>query len=143
MDEQDDPNLITIGELQVQRKRRLDRFNKQECPHQRIDLNDHGETVRCQDCGVFVSAYWALCHWSQQINDGLRSIKAQREQLAWERKKLIRRVAVRKVEEAWNRGMLPVCPHCHAGILPEDGFGGSQVCKELELARRAHVAGEG
>jgi hypothetical protein len=45
--------------------------------------------------------------------------------------------AVIKIDDAWrSRKMAPCCPHCHAVILPKDGFGDVRVNKEMELARR-------
>ncbi|MDE3022711.1 MAG: hypothetical protein KGI54_12775 [Pseudomonadota bacterium] len=46
-------------------------------------------------------------------------------------------IAARAVEKAWRvRDMVPSCPHCHAGILPEDGLGKSLINREMEMRRR-------
>jgi hypothetical protein len=138
---EDDGNVITLGELRVRRVRRLGAARDQACRHLHLEMDDHGETVQCVDCRVYVTPYWALRHLLDRLQEGFSRLHDERQQAAWERKKLIRRVAARKIEAAWNGGMVPTCPHCDAGILPEDGFGGDQVSKELEMQRRGKVSG--
>lgn len=53
-------NVVEVGDFSIARKGRIDRYDRQKCRHLRVELNDHGETVICSDCGVQVSAYWAL-----------------------------------------------------------------------------------
>jgi len=57
----------------------------------------------------------------------------------------VRLRALKMLERSWWRGgMLPCCPHCRYGLLPEDSAAGacSSVGREYEMARRHAKAGK-
>ncbi|EOX6798228.1 hypothetical protein [Pseudomonas aeruginosa] len=83
-------NVVEVGDFSIARKGRIDRYDRQKCRHLRVELNDHGETVICSDCGVQLSAYWALsmvaermsAEWSKSPaivvdDDGLTFVRCQ------------------------------------------------------------------
>jgi hypothetical protein len=63
-------------------------------------------------------------------------IKAEREQVEWERSKHVNTIAARKTEAIWRRKMAPCCPHCNKGNLPEDGFGAMAISRDMAIAER-------
>lgn len=131
-------NVINIGDAAFRTKReRYGIFKPDECKHLHLTLDDHGDTVQCDDCKVFVSAYWALKLLTMQFQRQEQSLAARRAQLDAETadKRLL--IATRKLDKAWrSRTMAPACPHCWRGIFPEDNLGGSQVNRDIELRRR-------
>ncbi len=130
-----DDRVVAIEDLRIARRQRLP--GEKECAHRRIVLDDNGEIVKCSDCGVQVSPFWALKMLTSVWSDAQRKLKASREQLQADRETILHLTAARKAEEAWrSRTMVPVCPHCSRGILTTDGFGASLMTKKLELAWR-------
>lgn len=130
-------NIIQIGDFSVARKGRVDRFDRQKCKHLRVELNDHGETVTCVDCGVQVSAYWALDMVAERIKSEWSKLQGAKDRLAEDKSASLHLVAARAVEKAWRkRDMVPCCPHCGEGVSAADGFGQSLVSKRIDDARR-------
>jgi len=114
------------------------RIKDDRCEHKKLILNQHGNYVECETCGKQVSTFWALelfvdifeDAWSEIVNERKRIIELSKE------KQYLR--VLNEVNRAW-RGkdkMAVCCPHCDAGILPQDGFGESQISPELEIASR-------
>jgi hypothetical protein len=131
--------VIQIGDLALRRKDRGYGFTKPgECKHFKLTLDDNGDLVQCDDCKVYVSAYWALKLLTLQFERGQSALKAGWAQLAERTKERATLLATRKVDEAWrSRSMVPACPHCHEAIFPEDGLGSHTVNKEIAQKRRA------
>ncbi|AXE31579.1 hypothetical protein DK842_17735 [Chromobacterium phragmitis] len=129
--------VIQIGEWTLRRTQEL-RWTKEDgCKHHRLELDDRGDVVKCSDCGVQVSAYWALTTIVERYNQEMNKLSSAREQLKKEQQEGVSLTAARKVEKAWrSRTMVPACPHCHTAIFPGDGFGGINVNKEMALRRR-------
>jgi hypothetical protein len=133
-----DASVVEIGEMRLRLVRSYEKTPEESCKHNHTSLDDEGDIVRCDECGMQVSAYWVLKNLAQHYKHQLRLLQHARETVAWERGKHIVRRAARKVEEAWrSRTMAPACPLCGRGILPTDGFGDTQVNKARELERRA------
>jgi hypothetical protein len=130
-------NVVTIGDLVI---RRIGRHDRTVCQHKHMEMVEQGEIVLCTDCGKQITAWSALYSMVEGYQTAVQRVRAAREQVAWERKKVVRMLAAKRIEEVWRRKMVPQCPHCGWGILPEDGLGNSSVCRELEAQRRAAPA---
>ncbi|HFD3783363.1 TPA: hypothetical protein ACF4EW_002634 [Pseudomonas aeruginosa] len=131
-------NVVEVGDFSIARKGRIDRYDRQKCRHLRVELNDHGETVICSDCGVQVSAYWALNMVAERLSAEWSKLQRAKKQLSEDKSANLHLVAARVVEKAWRkRDLVPCCPHCGEGISPTDGFGNSLVSKRIDSARRA------
>ena len=129
-------NVIHIGDYRFTHKRDL-LPQKDACEHINTTLDDNGELVLCNDCGAHLSAYWVLKRMLSEYSRGANRLRNATNDLNSLREKNISLLSARKVEKTWrNRTMIPSCPHCHAGIFPTDGFGGSMVNKEIERRRR-------
>lgn len=130
-----DDRVVAIEDLRIARRQRPP--GEKTCGHRRIVLDDNGEIVTCSDCGVQVSAFWALKMLTAVWGDAQKKLNAAHERLRTDREGILHLTAARKAEEAWrSRTMVPVCPHCSRGILAADGFGFSLMSKKLELAWR-------
>lgn len=129
-------DIISIGEFQIARKGAGKRLTETQCRHKHLQLED-GDVVRCADCNVQVSAYWAL--ESIAFDWGMMQAKLEHEKtlLAEAKKKEVHLLAARAIEKVWrSKDMLPCCPHCGVGIAPEDGLGMAQINRAIELRRR-------
>lgn len=131
-------DVIQIGDWQIQRKHALRMSQAGECDHKHLELDGRGDIVRCSKCGIQVSAFWALEMLADEYNRRLAKLERDREALAKAKEAEVHLLAARKVDKIWrSRTMVPACPHCHQGILPEDGLGNSRMSREIELRRRA------
>lgn len=128
--------------LRLQAKKRdWDRTDKR-CAHLNLTLDDQGHIVWCDDCKQTVSAYWAIQMLAERHAASLAVVERREKALAQDKAQNLHLTAAKKVEKAWrSRTMVPACPHCDRGILPEDGLGGTQVNRAIELARRRHDPG--
>ena len=132
-------NVIEIGDFSIARRDRqyyCPKGVEPECDHKQLETDDNGEIVRCLKCGVTVSAYWALKMLAVTHLEAKNALQRDRDAIAEDKKEHVFLKAVRQIEHAWRGKMVPLCPHCNCGILPSDNFGGSRVCKELEIRRR-------
>ena len=138
-----DDRVIDIGEARLRMKARHYYAAEKECAHQHLSMDDNGDIVQCEDCGNQVSAYWALSMLLNRLQaerDKVERREAEAKRVASQQLHLR---AARRVEEAWrSRTTVPTCPHCRAGIRPEDGFGSSRVGRSIDNANRARRAAE-
>ena len=135
--------IIEIGDMLIQRKKENPRFinDGKGCDHTNLVMDDAGHIVTCSKCGIQLEAYWALKMLTEQYERWRNRFNQERaehkEEVKTFRQENIHLIAARMVEKAWRaRGMVPSCPHCHAGILPEDGLGKSLINREMEMRRR-------
>jgi hypothetical protein len=134
-----DNNIIQIADYSFKITKPKSKWIKDDrCWHKRLTLNQQGNLVECRDCGKQVSAFWALQRFVDIWKNEWEKIQNAKEQLAKlsEEKQYLR--VLNEVNQAWRgkNKMAICCPHCEAGILPEDNFGKSQINPKLELARR-------
>lgn len=131
--------VIQIGDLALRRKESRYGFVKSgECKHLHLTMDDNGDTVQCEDCKVYVSAYWALKMLAAHFDREHRNIEAAKQRLDEATKERRALIATNRVDKVWrSRTMIPACPHCGAGIRPEDGLGNRQVSREWDEKRRA------
>lgn len=132
-------NIIQIGDFRIARTDRkwASRTDKTICAHRSIELDDHGEIVRCMDCGIQVSAYWGLKMLAEHWEDASRKHQSAANQLAADKAASLHLLAAKKAEQAWRlRDMVPTCPHCGEGITAKDGFGDCLINKQMDNARR-------
>jgi hypothetical protein len=131
-------DIIDLGNIRFQLKRKYRLSAQGDCDHKHIELDDRGGIVRCLKCGLQLSAFWALEMLAEQYGIEMEKLRCGRKALAEAKNAELHLLAARKVEKAWRgRKMVPACPHCGRGILPEDGWGDALVNREIELRRRA------
>lgn len=131
-------NIIQIGDFSLARENSEAKSRRGEaCAHRRLDLDQHGEVVRCRDCGTQVSAFWALGMLATFWRDESARLQSRLNQAQKDLDATLHLRAAKTAEQAWrNRDMVPTCPHCGEGISPADGFGRSLVSKRIDEARR-------
>lgn len=127
------PKIIDFEQARISHKRR----SEDACQHKHICIDPDNETVECTDCGKGISPFYALnmmmSYWANI--DSKYRMRIEEANSIKEGKRLLK--ATQRVDKAWrSRKMLPTCPHCHRGISPDDGLGGSAVSKEYDSALR-------
>lgn len=137
-------NVVQFGDYLFKAKGKRWPWDQDRCPHKHIELDDNGEIVTCTDCNKQLTAYWALRHITQQWADHARKAKAHADEVSERVKQNISLLAAQRVEKAWrSRKMVPTCPHCSKGIMPDDGFGSAAINREIEMRRRSAGKNEG
>lgn len=135
-------NVIDIEELRFTRDKRIVR-PRDECAHHHMTLDDEGQFIRCDDCGVQLSPFWVLNRMLDQYGRALSKVTAREQRVATAQEEGIHLLAARRLERAWrSRTMVPACPHCGEGIGPRDDFGGTMINKAMYERRRAAKRGK-
>lgn len=135
-------NVIDIDALRVARKSSYVRAAG-ECRHMHVTLDDNGDIVKCDDCGMQLSPYWALGHFVEYYQRAIAKLTRGENELRNAQEQGISLLAARRLERAWrSRTLVPACPHCGEGIGPKDGFGSTQINKAMYERRRAAKRGE-
>lgn len=132
-----DSNVIQFGDMALRRKHSSHILNLAECQHTHVTLDATGEVVTCDKCARQLSAFWVLGRVVDQWAVHAKKADFRAKDLADKLEKNVGLLAAQRVEKAWrSHTMVPSCPHCYAGIFPQDGFGGSMINKQIELRRR-------
>lgn len=129
-------NVIDIGDIRVARGK--SRRPHSACKHRRMHYDPWERRIWCPDCERDLEpfdAFVALAENSATFSDLMR----RREQAVAEAERFsLRSRAAKALDEVWrSRNMVPICPTCHHGLLPEmfSKGCGTQVSREYALAR--------
>jgi len=127
--------VVDIGDVRVSRG--LSRRHVSSCKHRRVTYDQRERRVWCRDCETNVDTFDAFLMLVEHFDEANK--KAQRlldEAHEASKFKLISRAA-KSIDRSWrSRNMVPSCPHCHAGIWPEDALRMGSVGKEYDKARK-------
>ena len=111
--------------------------NRKECRHINLTFNDDGQIITCDDCHKQIQPYWAFHMLAERFDDSMKRLNRKEADIKVLTEKTVHLIAARRVEAAWRqRSMVPTCPHCERGILPEDSFGSSLMSRSIELRIR-------
>lgn len=131
------PKVVSIGDIRVARG--LSRRPHSSCPHHRMVYDRQERRVWCKDCEQDVEAFDAYMLVVEQFAKAEARIdRLNTEALEASKFSLISRAA-KAIDRQWRRrNMVPTCPHCSAGIWPEDALNMGAV-NEWDKARRNRV----
>ncbi len=128
-------NVLDLGNFKLTRKNT--HYDPKGCKHENLTADEKVQAVTCSDCGLQVSSFYALMKYSENVKKHMEVLKREREQIIELKKQNVVHKAALILQKAWRkRKMVPACPHCHRGILPEDELGRSTTSREYEMARR-------
>lgn len=131
-------NVINISDFYFRKKHQTYIRSEKECGHLNMTMNSAGNFVRCDDCSIQLSAYWVLDRMLETYTRDAKLLRSQKAQFEAEKEKDIHLIAAKHIEKAWrSRSMVPCCPHCGDAIFPTDGFGNTNINKEIAIRRRA------
>lgn len=75
-------NIIKIGDFSIELKRRKDNNDSPECKHDSISMDDNGDIVKCTDCNMQLSAYWALCQFTKEFNEYTKQLDGMANEMS-------------------------------------------------------------
>lgn len=127
--------VVDIGEARV--KRGMTRRPYSSCRHHALHYDPKERRIWCADCETEVQAFDAFVILVENFHSAASMIEAARTEIKTARTANIHLIAARQMEKYWRRrNSVPACPHCHAGLLPEDVDRMGSVSREIEVARR-------
>jgi hypothetical protein len=131
-----------MGDVLVFEKLKFENVRGKKCEHHHIQYNLSDRTTICADCNSPIDAFTAyqrlIVYWERIERD----LKYRKEHLSELEERVGKHIlkATKRVDEAWrSKNMVPVCPHCKNAIFPEDGFGGDEVDKKMEIEKRRFI----
>lgn len=131
--------VVDIGDIRVARG--LSRRPFSGCGHKKLVYDKNERRIWCKDCERDIEAFDAFEAVASQwfrANEAIKRRIAEADAAA--KHSLISRAA-KAADEVWrSRTMVPSCPHCHRGILPEDALQFGATNREMEIARRKREA---
>lgn len=129
--------IIDIGDVRVSRG--MSRRPHSSCRHRRLHYDSRERRIWCADCERDLEGFDAFQILAEQCQEFYAQNKRRAEELAEAEQFQARSRAVKALDHVWrSRNMVPCCPHCRQGLLPEDILRGmSSVGVEYERARRA------
>lgn len=134
-------NVIQLGELRILQQEKRRAFRDDRCRHTNTTWDGNGDIITCDDCKMQISPVWMLHMLVEHYNEAMRKLASRERSVAEDKAHNLHLIAARKVEAVWrSRTMVPCCPHCGHGILPEDQLGARQMGKKFEIARRTNEA---
>lgn len=129
--------IVDIGDLRVARG--MSRRPVSVCKHSQLVYDRHERRVWCKECETDIEAFDAFELLVGNFSAASDRLERREERVREAEKHSLISRASKAFDEAWRtRNMSPCCPHCKAGLLPEDivrGFG-LEVGTEFERARR-------
>jgi hypothetical protein len=127
--------IIDLGEYRVERKPH--RPFDGSCQHKHMTVDQNGGIITCDDCGKQIDAFVALNIMLDSYAKQWSKLQAQQTRLGEQEHRQLHLKAAQRVEDAWrSRKMVPICPYCSEAIFPEDGFGSTNVNREMAVRRR-------
>jgi len=128
--------VVNFADMAFRLRWRRYMFDKDRCEHLTVTLDDNGGIITCDTCNKQLDPYVALSLICERWERHARDHQSARERIAADAKAVVHLRAAKKVEQAWRRGMAPLCPHCDEPILPEDNMGCTSVDRERVREQR-------
>jgi hypothetical protein len=128
--------VVDFGDLRVARG--LTRRPVRTCRHHGLRYDPRERRVWCADCETDVEAFDAFTLLVEHFDRAQKKAKRLLDEANEAQTFQLRSIAAKKMDEHWRRrNMVPACPHCSAGLWPEDVNRMGSVGKEYDAARRA------
>lgn len=136
-DEQKDPpivpqefsfgvSVIDFGDARVARGR--SRRPASACKHRRLVYDQSERRIWCQDCERDVEPFDAFTGIAESVAAKIDGLKRREKELKEAENFQIRSRAAKAIDQVWrSRNMVPACPTCGHGLLPEHFANGRGV----------------
>lgn len=134
--------VVDIGDARVARG--MSRRPYSVCKHKMMIYDQKERRIWCKECEADVEHFDAFLILVAQFSSAAAEIQRRHEKVAEAERINITRIAAKNMEKAFrSRNMVPMCPHCTAGIFPEETAQLGMVGRDYETARRAAARTEG
>lgn len=127
--------VVDIGDIRVARG--MTRRPVSSCRHHGLRYDPHERRVWCADCETDVEPFDAFVKLVEHFDAAAKMAKRLLDEATEAQAFAVRSIAAKEMDRHWrSRNMVPACPHCHAGLWPEDVKRMGAVGKEYDSARR-------
>ena len=118
------------------------RIGQKKCEHLSMVYSAEEQRVWCKDCSRTIENFQAFMVIVNRFEGMIRAAKSKLEKAEAAMMATARLRATKELDRIWSSkgpGMVPCCPHCMGGLLPDDFADGIKAARtrEMELARRA------
>lgn len=132
-------NVVDIGDIRVARG--MSRRPHSVCHHRAMVYDQQERRIWCKDCETNIEAFDAFVIICQHFHAGAARLERERQEIEAAKAHNLIRIATKQFDEKLRmKKMVPACPHCNAGIFPEDVPKMATINREWEQARRARKA---
>lgn len=138
MDYLSGPKVIDIGDVRVSRGK--SRRPHSACKHRRLRYDASERRVWCADCERDVEAFDAFEIVAKQVHDAIAAHDRREKAIQQAEAFTLRSRAAKALDEVWrSRNMVPACPTCGHGLLPEmfARGGGARLGRDYAEAKLA------
>lgn len=133
--------VVDIGDIRVARGK--SRRPATSCRHLSMVYDQSERRIWCEDCEQNVEPFDALMIISNHIDGAHKKAERLLKEAQEASEFALRSRAAKEIDRQWRRKkMVPACPHCHAGIWPEDAFRMGAINKEWDGAKRRKAQAE-
>ena len=130
--------VVDIGDYRVARG--LSRRSKSACPHHRMVYDQNERRVWCKDCECDVEPFDAFKSIAEHFSRQTGILQGRLATIKEAESHALISIAAKVIDKAWrSKKMVPVCPHCKTGLLPDDFKNGAAMLSKsyaLEIQRR-------
>lgn len=127
------PTVVDIGDIRVARGKSRRPFSA--CKHKVLHYDKEERRIWCADCERDIDAFDAVVSLSENIDAAWKKLNLRAEKVADAEKHALFSRAAKEVDKVWrSRNMVPACPHCRDGLLPEYFANGDSTCLGREYA---------
>ena len=130
------PTVIDIGDIRVARG--MSRRPASACKHQHMRYDRNERRVWCVDCERDIEGFDAFQLLAEQAHEFAARLERREKKIAEAEAFQVSSLAAKEIDKVWrSRKMVPACPHCRLGLLPEyfsDGVP-SQLGRDYALAQ--------
>lgn len=130
--------VIDLAEVRI-RFGISDRKVGRPCEHRNLIYSREERRVWCEDCTRTIENFEAFMIFTEHFQKMERAVRGKQHLVDKALTATVTRRATKVIDRAWSGNQMAICcPHCRAGLLPEDFENGlSQISAEIERARRA------
>lgn len=128
--------VVDIGDLRVARG--ISRRPVRVCRHHPMRYDGEERRIWCADCENDVEPFDAFLVLVEYFSAAQAKASRMMDEAKAAQAHALISIASKEMDRHWRtRNMVPACPHCSAGIWPEDVKRMGSVGKEYDGARRA------
>lgn len=128
--------VVDIGDIRVARG--MSRRPSLICRHLKLVYDNQERRIWCRDCETNIEAFDAFQMLVDRAYAAYADIKKRKAEVAAAEQHALISRAAKAADKAWRGRMVPACPHCRRGILPEDALQFSFTNREWEEKLREH-----
>lgn len=129
-------SVIHIEDLRVSRG--LTRRPRSSCKHVNLTYDMNERRIYCHDCERDIDPFDAFTYLCERWDSANKKLAAREEEFLRLKESNLISVASKRLDKEFRKQhTCPACPHCGAGLLPEDFAHGEKIKTVMTMLTRA------